>query len=494
MSRQGSSKPGPWPIGAAAPLEQPSGKRSSRSSRGAVGAVGAGAAGAQDPPTGPVAPAATQQAAPPGHYCTHRPDVCKKRVARKMLSQLDDKSLWHLAWELQKRGLLRVGASGFEVIKPAAQASAAVAPVPTPPVAVTPVSPDVSRVAAPTGFAPAAPPDECKDDRAEWSFASSERDSSPAPPGGDSRATRKLDGATAEQPTNESRPDDGSFTTLILRNLPPSFDQKAVHEWIDDLGYCNLYDFLLWFPAKKTSRLSTASYAFINFRMGADAQRFRQDHHLKRFDNSEGENGKKQLNVAIAKVQGFAENYVRFHHLCDDNCPTVCQPYFAQDSCDKLPQQTLIAAETLTLTAPQLPGTLESGFTTLVIRNLPHSVDNQDVAMQWLDGAGFQGQYDFFLYLPPKRRRPEQDAPGGPPQGLGYAFVNMRDPIHAAACVESLNGTPLAVGDPTLSIVPSKVQGLQKCVSHFGSLDDGGRLRPWTDTSSDGTRSPMQFQ
>ena len=69
-----------------------------------------------------------------------------------------------------------------------------------------------------------------------------------------------------------AKADKSASTTLILRNLPPCSDQQAVRKWMDESGYVDSYDFLLWFPAKKTSRLNTPSYAFVNFRSLADAQ------------------------------------------------------------------------------------------------------------------------------------------------------------------------------------------------------------------------------
>jgi len=271
-------------------------------------------------------------------------------------------------------------------------------------------------------------------------------------------------------------------TSLILRNLPCDFDQQKCQDWVDK-HYKGLYDFLLWFPAKKTSRLNNCSYAFVNFITAHHAKRFRGDFHLMRFYQSDVDaDGKNQwpLSIAVAKVQGFSQNYVRFHHLLEDTSYTLCKPYFDPRAVAALSSESLAAAKQTGSNMVREGVLGDSSPTTLIIRNLPSALDSQDVARGWLDGAGFGSQYNFFLYLPAKRRRLESGtSTGGAGQGLAYAFVNFYYAETAKACVDKLNGQTLSEGDPTLSVVAARVQGLRDCRSHFSSLCEGGRVEPW---------------
>jgi hypothetical protein len=291
---------------------------------------------------------------------------------------------------------------------------------------------------------------------------------------------------------------DTTATSLILRNLPTTFDQMQTQAWVDEKGYKDRYDFLLWFPAKKTSRLNTSSYAFANFRTAQDANRFRQEFHLSRFpvQDTAGEGGSKDgggdkqqwpLSIAVAKVQGFTENYIRFHHLLEDKSPTLCKPYFAADAVETLPQESLQAAAQAATHAPHADNTLDGPATTLIIRNLPSTVESLDMARSWLDRAGFAGQYNFFIYLPPKRRRPDPGATpasaGTAPQGLGYAFVNLKKPELAQECINALNARCLQDNDPALNVVAARVQGFESCCRHFSTLSASGRVVPWVDPS-----------
>jgi len=250
-----------------------------------------------------------------------------------------------------------------------------------------------------------------------------------------------------------------------------------------DQNYEGKYDFLLLFPAKKTSRLNNCSYAFINFITAADAKKFRDDFHLHRFmQNAPEADAKNQwpLSIAIAKVQGFAENFMRFHHLVEGTNNTLCKPFFYPRAVLNLPREILEAAK------QQTGGGQSNEPATVVVRNLPMSIDSQDLARDWFDGAGYSGKYDFFLYLPPKKRRADL-APAG--QGLAYAFVNFRDPKDAKACMAEHDGTIIPGAKVALSIVPAKIQGAKECWDHFRGLKDSGRLEPWVcdDVIADST-------
>lgn len=297
----------------------------------------------------------------------------------------------------------------------------------------------------------------------------------PAPAGGthassaDAGGSEDIGGGAGEE----------SATSLILRNLPETFDQDKCQAWVDQ-KYRGLYDFMLWFPAKKTSRLNNCSYAFVNFRSAELARRFRQEYHLHRFE-ADGEKQQWPLSIAVAKVQGFAENYLRFSHLLTDKMHTLCNPFFAEDAIENLTPEQREAA-THGGNAPAVAEADLHSSTTVVIRNLPSSLDGQVAAMRWFDGAGFRGTYNFFFYLPAKRRKADPVSSQVP--GFAYAFVNFRSSGTAKACVEQLNGQVLSAGDPTLNVVPSKVQGFVNCCNHFSTLSESGRLEPWIEAGA----------
>mmetsp|Transcript_17711 Transcript_17711/g.28783 ORF Transcript_17711/g.28783 Transcript_17711/m.28783 type:complete len:516 (+) Transcript_17711:67-1614(+) len=282
---------------------------------------------------------------------------------------------------------------------------------------------------------------------------------------------------------SEQTPSQSAFTTLILRNFPPSFHQEKVEEWVNNGGYEGLYDFLLWFPAKSTSRLNSCGYAFINFRKEADASRFMNEKHLSRFPDAYGENDGIEslpLSVAVAKVQGFAENYARFHHLTEERTATRCAPFFAKDAIATLSQGEIQAASEAKLDPHEHE--VSGPVTTIVIRNLPHMIDGSDTARRWLDVAGYAQRYDFLLFLPGKRvRQKGMKNPAAPTHGYGYAFVNFKDPSDAQSCMEKLRGLMIGDAEVALNIVAAKIQGRAECLNHFSSLTDGGRCTAWIE-------------
>jgi len=275
-------------------------------------------------------------------------------------------------------------------------------------------------------------------------------------------------------------------TTLILRNLPATFDQGTAQEWLDERGYTGQYDFFLWFPAKSTSRLNSCGYAFVNFHTPEDAQVCAKKLHLLRFPNHDDDSESLPLSVAVAKVQGFADNFARFQHLREAATPTRCSPFFAQEAIDALSQAELNAAvENAAANPPPSYPEISGAVTTIVIRNLPAMIESTEIARQWLDAEGFGRQYDFFLYLPAKRQRriPGKNGPASL-QGYGYAFVNFKKAEEAETCVEKLNGKIFGDGTPPLNMVTAKVQGSEQCVAHFSSLTDSGRCTPWVESAN----------
>ncbi|CAE7247241.1 unnamed protein product, partial [Symbiodinium microadriaticum] len=143
-----------------------------------------------------------------------------------------------------------------------------------------------------------------------------------------------------------------AVTSFIIQNLPLDFNQQKVMDFIDSFGYRDLYDVLLWFPAKKSSRRQTSS-AFINFRNPELAVVFRTQFH-----NSKITDGDTKLNICPAIVQGFTENFVKFWHLTqkDPHSGSICCPYFASDQMEKVTDDVWSRARAMLDTSGQTRG------------------------------------------------------------------------------------------------------------------------------------------
>jgi len=280
--------------------------------------------------------------------------------------------------------------------------------------------------------------------------------------------------------TEDKDEDQKDGTSLILRNLPPHFDQQASMRWVDEKGYRGGYDFLLWFPAKKTARHNTSS-VFMNLRTLDLAKRFQSDFYLFRFPAADGQKSTPPLNISTAKVQGFTENFIRFWHLTKDesNTTSICKPYFATDMVSKISAEDKEGAE-----SNGRPGCTDGdgqpvlSATTVIIRNLPPHIESQQQAMDWLLSTSHGRNYNFFLFVPHKRNCPKSSS--SHTLGLAYIFVNYDDSRYAKACAADLDGTCLHPSEPALSVVPSRVQGQKACMAHFQDLAESGRLVPWT--------------
>lgn len=289
-------------------------------------------------------------------------------------------------------------------------------------------------------------------------------------------------------PVAESTPAAEPITTMAVRNLPATnFSQKKVYEWVDASGFANMYDFLLWFPSKSATPTGGYSYAFINFVEPSIAQRFQLRFHNNRCEKlGTVEAERHVLNIVTARVQGFAKNYMKFRHLLDQNWTglTCCSPYFSSAACAGVP--ALLNEEKTYLPRKAAP-TPEENVTTLVIRNLPLSVKNQETARQLMD-KHFKGTYDFFLYIPSKTRR------ASVPYTYPYAFVNFHTAKEAKDFIEKVNKKFLKKDDPSFNIAPARVQGLTNCVEHFQSMSSSARCKPWFEFNKTESAPFIRFQ
>lgn len=70
----------------------------------------------------------------------------------------------------------------------------------------------------------------------------------------------------------DAKHDNELRTTVVFRNLPPSFTRTMLLSLLDEEGFAGLYDFI-YLPIKM-KRVATFGYAFINFTSQATAERF----------------------------------------------------------------------------------------------------------------------------------------------------------------------------------------------------------------------------
>eukprot|EP00747_Dinoflagellata_sp_TGD_P220216 gnl/TRDRNA2_/TRDRNA2_92210_c1_seq1.p1 gnl/TRDRNA2_/TRDRNA2_92210_c1~~gnl/TRDRNA2_/TRDRNA2_92210_c1_seq1.p1 ORF type:complete len:526 (+),score=113.51 gnl/TRDRNA2_/TRDRNA2_92210_c1_seq1:53-1630(+) len=400
-----------------------------------------------------------------------------------LLDQLDEEALWKLAGELQVLGLICAADLPPPPVMSTCQSWNA-APIPLK--AVDPPSTAPSPTTLPIG-----PP------IGSGATAAPEISESPcvtleellAVPSG--RDEHRTSAPSSNSPVGSGEQfKEAKNTTVVLRNLPAHYDQVSCQKLINECGYEACYDFLLWFPAKTYARVAQQSancgYAFVNFRTANLADEFKLKFHGKRVETSDdgaesaGGETEPALSIAVAKVQGFASNYRRFQHLLEGNQPTRCQPFFARDAIERL------RPEDKKSDVPQPIDPLASSglLTTIVIRNLPRSIEHQVAARQWFDSQGYSAQYDFFLYIMPSSRpkrgdssakNSKQDAEA---TTLAYAFVNFLSSQAAERCLLTMKSQQVE-GEQPLNVVYARVQGLELLKEHFCNPQEGKRLLPW---------------
>jgi hypothetical protein len=117
-------------------------------------------------------------------------------------------------------------------------------------------------------------------------------------------------------------------TTLMLRNVPHTYNQNQFRKEIDDLGFASRYDFL-YLPIDQKKRASRG-FAFMNFITVEDAADFHRKLHGRRLqDMDAGE----ELTVAPAELQGFEANVTKYLQSCGNRRKkrdSPCEPFFLQ--------------------------------------------------------------------------------------------------------------------------------------------------------------------
>jgi len=278
-----------------------------------------------------------------------------------------------------------------------------------------------------------------------------------------------------EGPAEQEPPIEQPKTTLIVRGFPRLFSQAKVAAWLERLGYANCFDFLLWFPPKASSRRRHMSYAFVNFIKPEYAQRLLS---LASTDDSDVWHGlQTSLTIMEAKVQGFAENYIRYYKLMrqegSSECSSECAPHFDERALLSLSLEDRRRAEQNAQEEEEVDRTqaTREGGSTVVIRNLPPKICSSSEMADWLkeELGEQQVNFDFLLYTPPKGSR------SAAVNGCGYGFVNFMRTDLAQRCIEELGGHWPRDSPLELNVVLANVQGYDACMEHFQTLLESGR-------------------
>mmetsp|Transcript_29530 Transcript_29530/g.68100 ORF Transcript_29530/g.68100 Transcript_29530/m.68100 type:complete len:423 (+) Transcript_29530:113-1381(+) len=120
-----------------------------------------------------------------------------------------------------------------------------------------------------------------------------------------SQAVPKPENLQANAPTTQS----AKPTAMMLRNIPNKYSQNSLMQEINDCGFRGTYNFF-YLPMDVHNR-SNVGYAFINFEVAEDAERFRQkfaEHRFARYHSH------KIGTVSVAHMQGLHSNLRHFEN------------------------------------------------------------------------------------------------------------------------------------------------------------------------------------
>jgi len=127
----------------------------------------------------------------------------------------------------------------------------------------------------------------------------------------------------------ESSPTAAERTTVILRNIPSSFNRTTLLELLDDEGFACKYDFV-YLPIKFRKN-TPFGYAFVNLVSGKEARRFMV--HFDGFDDWNSP-GSKAGDVEWSQAhQGFQEQVDRYRNspLMEMSTPDEMRPIVLKD-------------------------------------------------------------------------------------------------------------------------------------------------------------------
>jgi len=157
-------------------------------------------------------------------------------------------------------------------------------------------------------------------------------------------------------------------------------------------------------------------------------------------------------------------------HVLDDTRSTQCRPLLADESVERLSTDEPEAAQKQAQEAANVENLAsEVPCTTFIVKNLPASLSDQEVAREWLDTQGFRGEYDFFMWFRGTTKREALGVGGSAkqPQRRGYLLVNFRDVAAGQRCKDGLDGQQVDDSGARLGVVAARKQGLDNLRLHF---------------------------
>jgi len=271
---------------------------------------------------------------------------------------------------------------------------------------------------------------------------------------GKRRSSSKQRGTAAQ--SNGGRNTD---TTIVMMNLPVDYSHEKSRGLVDTLGFRDKYDVVIWFPRKQIGQ-QNLSHAVVNFKAPEGCVAFRRRMRKGGINPS----GEKEVALAESILQGFRDLFRKYGYMTQQKTAVV-GPYFDKQALQSISLEDFAAAKK----HRDLEAQKATTATTLVIRNLPDTITNQDTALKWLQAIADLRGYDFFLFFPKPRAKSST---------MAYAFVNFCFASRMEACRQSLRGYSVEGSDPLNVVVAKDTQGLQACRSHFQPLIEEGRLLP----------------
>jgi len=102
------------------------------------------------------------------------------------------------------------------------------------------------------------------------------------------------------------KPDWIPVTTLMIRNVPCTFEIQDLVHVIEEAGFKDCYDFL--YLPMRNEKPNNKGYALLNLHSQVLADKFKSCFHKKTFPKCMGEDFQKPLNISAACVQGFTKS------------------------------------------------------------------------------------------------------------------------------------------------------------------------------------------
>lgn len=118
----------------------------------------------------------------------------------------------------------------------------------------------------------------------------------------------------------------GSYTTVMMRNLPNKYTQHMLLEKLHDLGFAGTFDFL-YLPIDRETN-ANKGYCFINFSEPYYAWMLKttcEGQKMGKFNSS------KEVSVVPASLQGFEANYAHYSNTNVNRGDPTARPLFLRE-------------------------------------------------------------------------------------------------------------------------------------------------------------------